>query len=249
MTVLGSGTLEPYLRRGSSAHAVEVGEDLLFFDMGPGALRSALACGLDPRRARHLFFSHLHPDHTAELVPLLFARNCSPDWKSEEPLHFHGPAGLGDFLEALAVPFRWTRPRGWERCVHEAVQEPFGRPGWMARAFPVEHGEDPAVAWRLEAGGRVFCYSGDSGSCEGLVQAAQAADLLLCECSTPEGAPPLEAHLSSAEVGHLASRAGVGRVVLCHLRPAADEVDVAAQVRRFFHGQVDKAEDGSSWEL
>ncbi len=247
--VLGSGVLEPALRRGASAYALEVGEELLLLEMGPGSLRSALACGLDPRRAMHVFLSHFHPDHTAELVPFLFACNCSEAWRPVDSLHFHGPSGLGRFLDALETPFRWLRPRGWKRQIHEEVGSWFQGRGWRARAFPVRHGSDPAIAWRFESAGRVLCYSGDTAECEGLVEAARGADLLLCECTRDGTSPPLEGHLGPDEIGHLATLAGVARVVLTHLAPASEEADLPGQVQQSYSGPVERAEDGMALDL
>jgi len=249
LLVLGSGVLEPNLRRGASAYALEVGEELLLLEMGPGALRSALLSGLDPRLARHVFLSHFHPDHAADLVPYLFACNCSEAWKPADPLHFHGPPGLGRHLEALETPFRWLRPQGWQRQVHEEVGRWFQGRGWRARAFLVCHGSDPAVAWRFESAGRVLCYSGDTAECAGLVEAAHGADLLLCECTRDGQSPPVEGHLGPDEVGRVASRAGVARVVLTHLDPTTEEADLPGQVQQFYSGPVERAEDGGLWDL
>ncbi len=247
--VLGSGVLEPTLRRGASAYALEVGAELLLLEMGPGALRSALACGLDPRRARHVFLSHYHPDHVAELIPFLFACNHAEAWKPVEALHFHGPPGLEELLANLEIPFRWLRPRGWQLHVHEQVGSPLQGRGWTARAFPVRHGSAPAVAWRFEAAGRVLCYSGDTEDCEGLLEAARGADLLLCECTRAASTPAREGHLGPEEIGELARRAGVGRVVLTHLEPGTEEVDLPGQVRQSYSGPVERAEDGGIWDL
>lgn len=252
LTVLGSGVCEPTLRRGPSAYALSMSkvptsaDELILLDLGTGALRAALAAGLDPRRARHVLLSHVHPDHSADLVPLLFACNYAPDWKPGSEITFAGPHGLGRFLEDLEVPFPWLRPRGWHRRVHEGSLE---GDGWRAEAFPVSHGSTRAVAWRFESGGRVLCYSGDSSLCEGLRRAARGADLLVCECTVPRGAEPVEGHLTADEVGQLAAEAGVARVLLTHLYPVADEVDVVGQVREHFAGGVEKAEDGCSYPL
>lgn len=246
---LGSGVVEPTARRASSAYAVEAGEDLILLDMGSGSLRGALAAGLDPRRARHVVLSHLHPDHTSDLVPFLFACNYATEWRPAPPaVRFAGPAGLAAFLEDLRRPWRWLEPRGWETEVEEGEPSLGGR-GWTARAWPVEHGDQPALAWRFESAGRSLCYSGDTSYCEGLIRAARGVDLLLVECSVPEGQPFVPGHMTSADVGRAAAEAGVGRVVLTHLYPVADRQDVAAEVCRHYGGIVEKAEDGAWFDV
>lgn len=117
-------------------------------------------------------------------------------------------------------------------------------------AWRVEHGELNALSFRVEAEGRVFCYSGDSGACENLVKAARDADLFLCECSIPAAYPAMPGvHLTSAEVGQVATRAGARRVVLTHLYPQADEVDILAEVKGHYAGVLERAEDGASFQV
>lgn len=244
LVVLGSGVVEPTLHRGSSSYALEIGNDLVLLDMGSGALKAAMRAGLDPRRARHVVLSHLHPDHTADLVPLLFAFNYAEAWKPRHEITFAGPDTLPRFLEDLEVPFPWLRPKGWTRRTHVGSLE---APGWRATPYPVEHGSTKALAWRFETPGRTICYSGDTSYCEGLLEAARDADLLLVECSHPRSQPKVEGHLDTDDVGRVAAESGAKRVVLTHLYPIADEVDVVAEVRERYEGPVEKAQDGCSY--
>jgi hypothetical protein len=52
------------------------------------------------------------------------------------------------------------------------------------RTAAVDHPCD-AYAVRVEHGGRSLAYSGDTGPCAGLVEAARGADVLLCEATWP----------------------------------------------------------------
>jgi ribonuclease Z len=80
------------------------------------------------------------------------------------------------------------------------------------------------------------------------VRLAQGADLLLCECSLPDGWSVLD-HLSAGQVGAIAAEAGVRRLALTHLYPPALEVDVVAQVKAFYRGEVTLVADGWSTVL
>ncbi|MBW1879464.1 MAG: MBL fold metallo-hydrolase, partial [Deltaproteobacteria bacterium] len=71
--VLGSGTFLPDPARGPAGFLVQFGERTWLVDGGSGTLRRCAQAGVDPRRLDGGFYSHRHPDHCADLVPLLFA--------------------------------------------------------------------------------------------------------------------------------------------------------------------------------
>jgi len=68
ITILGSGTCVPSLKRSSCSVLVETGGSKLVFDMGTGTMRRLLESGVTIGEISHIFFSHFHPDHTGELV-------------------------------------------------------------------------------------------------------------------------------------------------------------------------------------
>ena len=75
---------------------------------------------------------------------------------------------------------------------------------------------------RVEHGGRSLVYSGDTGPCAGLVEAARGADVLLCEATWPHvtewwDEPPTGIHLSGRQAGEHAAAAGVGRLLITHV--------------------------------
>jgi len=72
LTVIGSGTGAPSLRRGSPSLALQAAGRLLVLDLGAGALRSLLRLGLNFSAIDVLALTHLHPDHVGDLIPLLF---------------------------------------------------------------------------------------------------------------------------------------------------------------------------------
>ncbi len=248
--VLGSGTVCPSLRRAASGYLLEVGEELLWFDMGAGTLRRFLEGGHALERVSRIFLTHTHPDHTSDLVPFCFALNYAPGWSGRN-LTLYGPNGLWHFLTHLGAAWSWVEPKKWERHVHEIDEhETIDLGSCKVSAWSVAHGELNALSFRVESEGRVFCYSGDSGVCDNLVKAAREADLFLCECSIPAAYPAMPGvHLTSAEVGQVATRAGARRVVVTHLYPQADEVDILAEVRGHYAGLLELAEDGSSFQV
>src|SRR5918995_6890105 len=74
VTMLGTGTPTPSLKRASSGYLIDVGNDVIVIDHGPGANRRLMQAGRRTTEVSHLFFSHLHYDHCMEYPHLLLQR-------------------------------------------------------------------------------------------------------------------------------------------------------------------------------
>ena len=242
LTILGSGTCVPRGRRGPAGYALETGNNLLLIDSGSGTLGRLHQAGLDFRNLTHAIYTHTHVDHTADLAPLLFAMNYTPDFERQAMLQILGPTGFQEFVDKLAEPWPWTRPLGDWLDVRELDDETASFTDLSIRSLPVDHGGIPASAYRIEAGGKVVVFSGDTGMCDNIVEVAREADLLIIEASFPENEDP-GWHLTAAEAGRVATEAGARSVVLTHLYPACDEADMVALCRSEFNGPVQVAED------
>ena len=71
LTILGSGTGVPLPQRSPAGVLVQIGATPLLFDLGPGTIPRLNAVGVSYRDLEHVFLTHLHPDHTLDLVMLL----------------------------------------------------------------------------------------------------------------------------------------------------------------------------------
>ncbi len=267
VTVLGSGTVEPSALRASSGYLVtfEGGGSPLGVDLGAGALRTAIAAGLPMHRVERLALTHLHPDHTADLVPLLFARKCAPSpWGEAAPLTLLGPPGTSRMLEGMFEAWPSLRPEGERSPLSVVELDPAGgqhrlESDTLLFWFPVEHGDQSAYAYRVErrAAERTesTVFSGDTALCAGVKAAARQADLFFCELSCyPRGCEPLrcrEVHLSWEDVVEICSEARVKRLLLTHLyqRVLEAEPSPLQSVRRALDIPVDLAADGRTYRL
>ena len=95
---------------------------------------------------------------------------------------------------------------------------------------PVNHIAS-SLAYRLEYAGRSMVYSGDTDWSDSLIDLARGTDLLILEASNPF---KVAGHLTPEEAGRLAGQAGVPRLVLTHIYPPGDAVDLAAEAGRSF---------------
>ena len=93
-------------------------------------------------------------------------------------------------------------------------------------------------------------FTGDTGPSETVARLAKGADVLVSEIVSAADiaqVPPdvrahmLQEHLTAADVGKLATRAGVKTVVLSHLR-TIDPTDIA-EIKRHFSGRVVAGQD------
>ena len=225
LTILGSGTVDPLAERACSGYFLETESGPVAFEMGGGVVRRADQYGLPLTKVEQIFVSHLHPDHTTDLVTYLFARKYAPPpWNEAVNVTLYGPPGFAQFLERVYAAWPSVRlepervsvveypERGGEVYRHGCVS---------VSVLPVEHGDMRAFGFRFTEGHKVLAYSGDTKLCEGVVEVARGADLLLCECSCfPRGCEPLycrEVHMSWEDVAEVCQKAQPGSLLLTHL--------------------------------
>ncbi len=250
VTVVGTGTAAPRLERRQSCVVVEAGEEMLVFDLGSGAVRGLVRAGLDPFSADRIFFTHFHPDHTVDVVPLLFAMKYGTDESRTRPLHITGPQPFLDFWRSITdVWGEWMvgyYPTEVSELPHDCPA-PLELPGCRVTWAPAEHRPE-SISYRLDSENGAFVYTGDTEYAESVVDLARGAHTLLIECSFPDE-NPVPGHLTPSGVARIASEASVERVVLTHIYPAAEELDLVAEVSQGYDGEVTLAGDGLRFEV
>jgi ribonuclease Z len=245
ITVVGSGTVVPRLNRRQSCVVVEMSGETLVFDLGSGAMRGMLHAGLDPFAVDRIFFTHFHPDHTVDVVPLLFSIKYGAEEERTRPLCLTGPEPFRSFWDSLTDVWGEFMVGDYPTRVSELPHEctsPLDLPGCRLSWSPAEHRPE-SIAYRLETEDGGFAYTGDTEYSELVVELARGARTLLVECSFPDDSP-VPGHLTPSSAARIASEAGVERVVLTHIYPTADELDLAAEVGRGYDGEVLVARDG-----
>ena len=250
VTVVGTGTVVPRLSRRQSCVVVRAGVENLVFDLGSGAVRGMLHAGVDPFATDRIFFTHFHPDHTVDAVPLLFAMNYGAEEPRTRTLRVTGPEPFEDFWRRIMNVWGGWMEGEYLIEVSELPHEcttPLELPGGKLSWAPAKHRPE-SVAYRLESGGHTFVYTGDTEYSEPVVELATGADTMLVECSFPDDSP-VPGHLTPQGVARVASEAGVGRVVLTHVYPAADRLNLVSEVGKGYGGEVIVAEDGLTFEV
>ncbi len=266
--VLGSGGPELQDKRASSSYLVwENGRPRALIDAGGGSALRFGESGAQMSQLDVIFFTHFHVDHSGDFSALI-----KSSWFEDRkrPLPIYGPPGndfvpsttefVSDFfgekhgayryLSELLVPGEEGSYKIQPHNVlaHSTPVAAFRSDEFVASAVRVVHGGVPALAWRIEVGGKVVVFSGDTnGEGESLVRLATNADVFIAHNAVPEGATGVERrlHMPPSVIGQIAADAKVKRLVLSHrmLRTLGKEDQTQAEIRKKYSGPLVFAND------
>jgi ribonuclease BN (tRNA processing enzyme) len=243
--VLGGCGAWPTASQACSGYLAERDGFRLLLDPGyatlPRLLRHAAAEDVDA-----VLITHGHPDHCADLNPLLRARALGEAPPPALPVHTL--PGAVDAVLALDNPRMLA-----DSCALRdfSAGDRFEVGPFLVDTWALPHFV-PNAGLRLTAGGRVLAYTGDTGPSPDIAVLARGADVLLAEATFPEQVPSAgdAPYLSTArQAGEHAARADVGRLVLTHLWPGTDPSAARAAAARVFPSALDVAAPGLTIDL
>ena len=261
-TVILTGTGVPHPAPGRAGAGVMVrhGDVAVQFDAGRGTVLRMVEAGVAPVDLSAQFVTHYHSDHVIDLPDVAMTRWIMQQLKTTGPLTIVTPNGPSRrFVENMLIAFDDDIH---VRREHTDAPEPrvevrgFDAPTsptevWRSgevrvSAIGVRH--EPvrdAVAYRVDTPDGAVVISGDTRACDEVFELARGADVVVHEaCRTAAMAKATAGtvferifsyHSDTIEVGRLAERSGVRRLVLTHLIPAPlsddDEARFVADVR------------------
>lgn len=250
LTTIGTGSVPPSATRVNPGHLIEVGPVRLLLDCGSGVVHRMATLGVDWAGITHVALTHFDQDHTSDVAALFLAWRYGQLPPRAEPITVLGPPGTQALMTRLAAAL-WHRllEPGFPVIVDE-IAPGDGRTladGVALATRAVRH-EPESMAYAIGHGGRRIVYTGDTAPDPSLGTWAAGADVLLTECSLPD-AMAVPTHLSPTSVGELAAAADPGLLVLAHLYPMMDQLDLPALVHARWPGHVVVAHDGWSIEV
>jgi ribonuclease BN (tRNA processing enzyme) len=194
----------------------------------------------------HIFYSHFHPDHTAEFVPFLFSTKYPNGQQREDSLTVTAGRGFLDFYSRLKAAYgHWIELEpGLLKMIeldnHNRDAHQFS--DFSVQSAPMVHNEE-SLAYRMtDSDGNSIVYSGDTDYNENLIDLAENADLLICESALPDKYR-VKGHLTPSLAGKIAALAKVRKLVLTHFYPACDQIDIEQECRKSYSGPLVLAED------
>ena len=277
ITLLGTGSPVPMANRASSGYLIEIGDEILVFDHGAGAHANFLRTGYKATDLHTIFFSHLHTDHCLDYARLVHSRWDQGAGQIPE-LQVYAPAymqRMTDLLFAENGVFhpdldgRINSPGSQRVYLNRGGVLPRTRPApnitpiydnmviesdnWKVTVREVMHqpGHIEPYAFRLETDDGIFVYSGDTGPCEGILELAQGADMMVHMCYFVSGTfTPAGKQVTSSghkEAAYVAAEAGVKTLVATHFTPQMDAPGVKEQclseMAQMFSGRIVWGED------
>ena len=246
--MLGSATPYPRVDNACSGYLVANGSTRVWLDAGPGTL-AALQRYTRLDRIDAIWISHLHADHSADLLAAFYAARYA-DIRLAEPIPLYGPPGIADRLAHFLTNTATRSPIESAFAVtelHDGHQVRVGQLTLASRA--ITHGI-PAFAVRVEAGGRSLVYSGDTAPCTSLIELADGCDTLLCEAGSADpvdGEDPV--HHTPEDAGATATAAGVLRLIVTHVNPSLSPREAVGRAGTRFGGPIDYAAPRSVFAL
>ncbi len=220
ITFLGTGDAFSSGGRLPTCILVETDGPRVLLDCGPAVLAALKARDLDPGGIDAILLTHLHGDHFGG-VPFFLLDAILGSVRSR-PLTIAGPPETEVRVRALGemlFPGVWDREAGFPLTfVEMSPESAHDVLGLSVIPYPVDHSPaaNPA-ALRIEHGGKVLAFTGDTSWTETLIPLARDADLLIAECYffLPRGSGHLDYKTLSAKLPELAAK----RVILTHMSP------------------------------
>jgi ribonuclease BN (tRNA processing enzyme) len=261
ITVLGKSPAWADAGGACSGYLVEDSETALLVDCGNGVF-GKLREHRDYTDVDAVVVSHLHADHFFDLFPYSYGLLLTP---RQQPVPVAGHPGT----DTPARP-RLIAPPGARRTLR-AIGNAWGDGALTESAFRLEEYETAselrvgtlelrfatvphyvlthAIEVRSTLGGGRFTFGADCRPNDELVEFAQGTDLLLIEATLPRPERTgVRGHLTPAEAGDHANRAGARRAVLTHISDELDAEWAREEGSRAFGGSVEVAREGAVYE-
>lgn len=245
VTILGSGTCVPSPERNSSSIWVRANKRQLLLDAGSGCIKRLMEAGGSLENIDTLFLSHFHPDHSGELVSILFSLKYGGIEKNYTEFQLMGGEGLSDFYQGLKNVYGHWIDVNKEIIIREfdiLSKDVLDSSDIRIETFPVCHSPESVAVKIVDGDGKVFVFSGDMDETKDFDKFCKGADLLVIESATPDNMKK-KGHITPSIAGEIAENAQVKRLVLTHFYPECEKVDMKKEASVKFKGRIDLARD------
>jgi ribonuclease BN (tRNA processing enzyme) len=247
LVVLGSGTSVPHPQRAAAAFWLETASGLVLLDCSADAAHRMAQEQVDWPSLDVIWISHLHLDHCGGLASFLFGLKWAPQTeRRQKPLRIFGCQGIRRLLKAIDESnnyglFDQTFPIELNELSTDDESLEM-TPGLSVQTLSTPHTRESLALRLTDNDGLSVVYTSDTGYSEELAQFAHGADLLILECSFWRN-KPTHKHLELKEAMRLVQLAEPRMVVLTHLYPEWDGVDLESEAGELWNGKTIAAYD------
>ena len=249
LTILGGSAAGANPGQGCSGYLVESGPTRIVLDLGAGTFPE-LRRHADFRCVDAIVLSHLHLDHTLDVLALRYALAYNPVSPGRRLPLWLPPGGI-DFLDRLATALSDQS----ESCHYFSVFDAREydpdialRIGELHLRFQPTVHYIPCWATRVSnGGGRDLVYTADAGPTSDLVPFSERAAVMIAE-DTQQGMTQepvaTRGHMTPTEAGTLARNAEVNMLILSHVWAENDPLLAVYEAEVTFGGRVILATPG-----
>ena len=223
--IIGYSGGVPTQERGVSSVIVSTSNFDMMIDCGEGSYLRWQEAGYKWKNLKYIIITHMHPDHTAGLVPILFYRKL---FSIETTLTLIGPPQLEAFITDSfqhtginnIQDIRWINIlQNQDLNLQDAV---------TIRALEMEH-KIPCWGYRIEDGSKSIVFITDTVATSNAVVLAQKSDVLIHESTFNHEMREKAAehfHTTNIQAMEIADKAQVKRLVLTHFSPRLTDRDI-----------------------
>jgi ribonuclease Z len=278
VTLLGTGSPAPVMKRFGPGVLIQAGGKTLLIDAGRGVTQRLLQSGVRLGQVDALFLTHLHSDHVVGIPDLWLTGWLEASYAQRKgPFVVLGPEGTAGLMDGLKNAYAWDikariadqnlNPAAIESKVTEIKEGVvYDQSGIKVSAIQVDHGEllHPSFGYRVDYAGRSVTVSGDTRFSENLIKHAQGTDLLIHQVAAASDAllklPAFKVilahHTLPDEAGTVFSRVKPRLAVFYHFVllgtptiPAVTEKQVFDMARKTYDGPLLIGEDLMAFRL
>lgn len=254
--ILGKSPAMPDANGANSGYLLRHGGFTLLLDCGSGVFAKLRALA-DPAEVDAVLITHIHADHTTDLIAYAHALSYRYQASGRRPALW-GPPGSASAFAALGAVFSAPDLLAGAFSITEYDPEQTASIGPLTVRFaPVPH-YVPAWACDLSApDGSRLTFGADCGPNAAIVNLAAGTDLLMLEATEgprhpppdPSHGPELRGHLSAEEAGEMAAAAGAARLLLTHYSDELEPDELVAAAHRAYAGPVLLAREGDRFAI
>ncbi|MGI9557623.1 MAG: MBL fold metallo-hydrolase [Solirubrobacterales bacterium] len=255
LTVLGKSPAWADAGGACSGYLVQDDGSTVLLEAGNGVF-AKLRARVDFASVDAVLISHMHADHILDLVPFAYGLTLSPRLDAEGDARpvptLYVPPGGRKALRALTgawesedlieSAFAIVEYDPVETVAVGSLRFNFREVPHFTQTFAIE-------ATSVRGGGRIT-YGADCRADEALVEFARSTDVMLLEATLLEADPDPEAgHMTAAEAGEQAQRAGARRLVLTHFSDELDAERMRRDAGESFDGPLELAQEGAVYSV